>query len=270
MFGRVNPPGLVYTIDLSKIADRENPRTVEAPIKGYYTEDIVVDWGDGSTSTFVKSGSGQNNGAIYPEHTYTDGTGDIFTVVIRSINGQLPLIGFNNVPGSTTEPTQNITYAVVSVEHYGGVCPAIVSRGSMFKRTYNLQYTDTRLLGEPGMSNAPFVMFRSGVTQSIKSMCFDFCSRLADFGSAFLGCSGLSDEIPTTFLDNCPNITTLGSVFNGCSGLTGAPYVFWNEDGSINSDKFPSLREGTYCYTGCSAALRAQVPTAYGGTMTVS
>jgi hypothetical protein len=44
--------------------------------------------------------------------------------------------------------------------------------------------------------------------------------------------------------------------------LTGAPYVFWD------AIKHPNITDSADCYTACSAEMRAQVPVAYGGTMT--
>lgn len=272
MFGRINPPGLVYKIDLSKIADRENPRTVEAPINGYYQEDITIDWGDGTSDTFSRTGNTniQANGTQYPSHEYA--ASGIYTVVIRSVNGKLPLIHCNDT-ASSSEPERNISFAVVSLDHFGGTCAEAVkvSRNNLAKKCYNLTYIDTRLCGEPTMRNAPFMCNSSAIQQSIESFCFDFTTELTDFGSAFYNCSGLTGAIPEHFFDNCTTLTVLSTVFYGCTGLT-APYIFWGADGEIDTAKFPNLvkSRAAAAYSGCTGMDRSQIPSAYGGTMSVS
>lgn len=262
--------GLVYTIDLSKIADRENPRTVEAPIHGYYSEDIVIDWGDGTSENLAKNGSGLNNGPQYPSHTYADGTGDKFTVVIRSVKGGVPVIYFNNT-AYASNPERNVTYAVVSIDHYGAHCDAITTRNNVAKRCYNLKYIDTRICGETTMNNAPFMCAMSGIQQPIESFCLDFAIGIQDFGSVFIGCTGLTGAIPETFLNNCVSISGLAQIFSGCTRLT-APYVFWDAAGEIDTAKFPNLvkSRAAATYSGCTGMDLSQIPTHYGGTMTVS
>ena len=105
---RITPKGLVYTIDLSKIADRANPRTVEAPIYGGIQEPTIIEWGDGTSDT-VTTGS-------FPTHTYAEGTGNIFTVTLRSATGHLPdLILSQGDQYNSTSPNANVTLAVIHV-----------------------------------------------------------------------------------------------------------------------------------------------------------
>ena len=287
------PTGLVYTIDLTKIADRENPRTVEAPIFGNTANTpFTVDWGDGTSTNFA---AGANT---FPTHEYAQGAGDVFTVVIRSANGNLPRIGY--IPGQAASNANNLTYAVTSVDHFGGQ----TGGGTTLTYNYvlfsaaNVTYCDPRLAGQQNLNDLYKFFQNSGLNQPIESFCFDFavlcsqytfatafsntkvygvitsglfrhCALAEQFSSAFINCTGLT-AIAADAFDNCASITYLSQTFYGCSGIHGAPYIFWKADGSLDTDRFPNLTNGNNCYSGCSAALRAQVPTEYGGTMTVS
>lgn len=256
-FGRVNPPGLVYKIDLSKIANRENPRTVEAPIPSQYREAIIIDWGDGASETF--------NSEVYPAHTYADGAGDTFTVVIRSATGHLPRIVMNR------NPALNLTTAIISIDHYAGFAglEVFTNYGGYAGETTNLKYIDTRLPGQWNWASLDAAHVRSGISQDIQSFCFDFLTSCTAFSQAFAYCSNLTGSLAGNAFDNCVSVKSLRLAFRECPGIT-APYIFWRADGTLDTDKLPSLTDGVWCYYGCSGMDLTQIPTAYGGTMTVN
>lgn len=341
MFGRVNPPGLVYTIDLSKIADRANPRTVEAPIGSGRTEDCYIDWGDGETGVISL------NDPNFPSHIYAEGAGDIFTVVVRSATGKLPRIQFNTGQASTAEPTSNISYAVKSIDHFAGAITGANNGASQYiaRNCYNLEYIDTRLLSSEKWTSFYYALANSVIRQPLKSFCFAYNTNNTDcqsifrntkvygdfprglfrglslvttfvscfqdcvditgvipsdtfsgdvsvtsFFSAFLGCAGLTEieeglfdsntsatnisgiflncrgleSIPSGLFDNNTALTNVNGAFANCSNIGGEPYKFWEQSYAA------TISNTADCYIGCPAALRAQVPTAYGGTMTVS
>ena len=227
--------GLVFTVDLSKLADRELPsgstqtleeyrRTVEAPVNGYYSEDIVIDWGDGSSNSYSMVGSTvtSGNGTKYPAHTYADGTGNIFTVVIRSVSGGLPIIHFNDTAFAST-PARNLTYAVVSIDHFGGTCARGVntSRNNVAKKCTNLKYIDTRICGEAGTSSMPYMCALSGIEQPLESFCFDFLSLASDCANVFNSCYYLTGSIPKRFFSGMVNLTSANAFLYDCRGLTG-------------------------------------------------
>ena len=197
----------------------------------------------------------------------------------------------------------NLSYAVVSVDHFAGETGnAERSGGYLFRNCMNVKYIDTRLAGSPYYNSffAAFACYpvagESSLEQPIGSFCFDFCTAVTGFTVTFYRATKIHGDIPEGFFDNvtlantfeavfqstgiesvpatlfdqCKAITSLGSIFRTCEQLTGAPYIFWKPDGSLDTDKLPNLSSGTSAYLGCSAELRAQVPTAYGGTMTVS
>ena len=80
----------------------------------------------------------------------------------------------------------------------------------------------------------------------------------------------MSGDIPAGIFAQNTQALSFNATFYWCTVLTGAPFVFWKQDGSLDTDKYPSLEDGSNCYGHCSDALKAQVPTAYGGTMTIN
>ena len=102
----------------------------------------------------------------------------------------------------------------------------------------------------------------SGLTGSIPEGLFANNTFLESVASTFYNCSGLTGSIPEGLFDNCHSLKTVSSCFRSLDKLTGAPYVFWD------AIKHPDITDSADCYTACSAEMRAQVPVAYGGTMT--
>lgn len=292
--------GLRYTIDLSKIADRENPRTVEAPMRGgefQLTEEFFIDWGDGNT-TEVPVGT-----TVIPTHTYADGAGDVFQVVLRNTRGQLPKIAVTETSAGTegTNPTKNLTLAIISVDHFAGVMGASTSSlGIAFYHCANLKYIDTRIAGGSNITGLNSAFSRcTALEQPIKSFCLDFLSEVVSSYNAF-GFTKIYGDIPDGFMDGLVRLSNAGYTFRDCGQITYmpvglldkcvslsdttymflncnhqslvSPCVFWKEDWTIDSDKHPSLtaEKTAGTFAGCNATLRAKVPTAYGGTMTVS
>lgn len=262
--GRSITPGLVYKIDLSKIADRENPRTVEAPITAVaILVPTVVDWGDGTSETFNSAST------PWPTHTYAEGAGEVFQVVMRNATGHFPTIRIKKSSHDNYE--QNIELACVSIDHFAGVQynGIIHSAYAAFRVCANIAYIDPRVVA-PNINSCGYMFYKCfGLAQSIESFCFDFVTQSTSFLVTFAGNTKLTGS-PSGLLNNCESAQTFAQTFQGCTGLTGEPFVFWKADESLNTDKFPSLTAGANCYYQCSDALRAQVPTAYGGTMTVS
>ena len=261
--------GLRYTIDLTKIADRANPRTVEAPFAGQFTEPTFIEWGDGTTTLVPITQTGEVS------HTYPDGTGDNFTVVIRSATGHLPKIAFNQNPAAQS-PSLNVSYATVSIDHFAGwLGNNSLANGSCIRTCYNVKYVDPRYLGSPkwnALAYAAGIISSVGsemaLEQPIESFCFDF-TALVNASGLFSNCIHLTGNVWPEILATATLSVNFSYIFHRCVNLGGEPFVFWKADGSLDNDKFPSLVAGASAYTGTSEALRAKVPTSYGGTMTV-
>jgi len=102
----------------------------------------------------------------------------------------------------------------------------------------------------------------TGLTGSIPEGLFANNTLATVMEGTFYNCSGLTGSIPEGLFDNCHSLKTVSSCFRSLNKLTGAPYVFWD------AIKHPDITDSADCYTACSAEMRAQVPVAYGGTMT--
>lgn len=294
----LSPKGLVFTVDLSKISDRENPRTVEAPISSstaQVQEPTLIEWGDGQTSVIDSST------ALPLTHEYQ--TVGVYQVTMRSATGHLPYIRFSAGDGASagSNPLFNVTLAVVSIDHFDGLIGNEQPKVGVYaaRHAKNLTYMDPRFLGLHLWSSINLAI-RGGAElyQPVESFCFDFltnctsaqgvfynCVKLygsipagfmdglsgaGNLDSFFASCANLTGGIPADMFDKCISATSFSNTFAGCYKLTPPPYIFWKEDGSLDTDKFPLLNSATNCYSNCSADMCAQVPEAYGGTMTVS
>ena len=271
------PKGLVFTVDLSKLADRELPegseltvdeyrRTVEAPIAGEIQELTYIDWGDGSAPTILET-----TDSAFPTHTY-EAVG-VYTVKISSATGHLPLVTFA-IRGSDAEgqaPTYNMTWALVSLDHFAGWSggQSATSALAICNGAKNLKYCAPRWVGQPRFTNLWSLFKYCGeLEQNIQSFCFDF-SQATVIQQTFTLCTKLTGS-PEGIFDALTGIEQFFAAFSSCTSLSPPPFVFWKADGSLDTDKFPNLTNANYAYSLCSAALRAQVPTAYGGTLTIS
>ena len=282
--------GLVYTIDLSKIADRENPRTVEAPFYTYAYDPnntFYIDWGDGNKS---EMGSTQQTFEAFKEHTYAPGSGDIFTVRITSKTGYLPRIRVNDSTqtGQDTNPNKNIQFAIISLDHFNGFTGGntYYAITDAFHWAKNLKYVDTRIAGQWTIESMGNWFASTGIDQPLESFCFDFCDGLVSIvgalrdnelsgnipngmfrncpltkmDSVFSDCSKIEGKIPEGLVDNATGLQSLGFAFARCTNLT-APYKFWEH---TNAENFTQV---VGVYNGCSNTLRSQAPTIYGGTV---
>ena len=228
------PTGLVYTIDLSKIADRENPRTVEAPIAGAYPAEVIVDWGDGTPPQTLNTADGD-----YPAHTYADGTGDVFTVTIRNATARFPIIRANNVGTFNTLPTNNISYAITDIQHFAGEMGvyATASYPAAFCNCYNLKYADPRMIGyykwttiaNVFRNNAALTGASSQLANPAESFCFDFGVNLTNMTFVFVSCASITGTPQGRWFANKPGLANVQYIFAG-AGIT-----------SINAELFQGV-----------------------------
>lgn len=252
--GRSITPGLVFTVDLSKLADdnRENPRTIQAPFgetSGGHPEPMIIDWGDGSNPEIVSSDG-------WPAHTY-EVSGNVFTVTVRTTTGKFPVIRFCNSTNSTSgenPPTYNITWAVVAIDHFYGEYQKQTNFAACLKETKNLKFVSPGLLYAPNASSLNYYMMRSGISQPLESLTLAFNTRLSSYGTnyVFYGCSGLTGSIPGYLLPRGTSHTGCASLFANCTGLTG----------SIPTDLFrynTAVTTFANCFNSCSG-LTGSIP----------
>ncbi|MCR5360347.1 MAG: hypothetical protein K6E55_10735 [Thermoguttaceae bacterium] len=234
--------GLVYTIDLTKIADREFPRTVEVPFQQGYSEEIIIDWGDGTTPERVNS-PGVNE---RPTHTYATGDGDVFKVVVRSNTGHLPIIF---VPASladaeTSSPTYNISLALVAVDHCGGICGNGQNTNSGFYASRNLKYVDARALIQPQAKRISYGLYKTAVEQSIESFRLEFMTECLFQTFLFRECKGLTGNLWAGMLDAFSGLENFANFFAGCARITGGiPEGYM--DKLVNAKVISSMFKGT-------------------------
>lgn len=268
----LSPKGLVYTIDLSKIADRENPRTVEAPFAttANYRGPVIVDWGDGSEPDVFTSG-------YFPPHEYEQE--GVYRVVIRAENGLLPPISFNTHYSSEaqTNPAKNITWAVTSIDHFAGMSwDNIIGIVVYCTGCKNLKYVDPRIIGMPNRTAAYWsVAYCPNLEQPIGSFTCEFMQLTSinalngmfaispklngelngrmfagqnppgSISALFNGCSGITGSIPGELFSSFTQATGASSIFQNCSGLTGSiPEELF--DACINIESL------AYAFSGCS------------------
>ena len=329
-FGRVQPPGLVYTIDLSKVpADMADRRTMTLPFAGSAAyEKTVIEWGDGDSDVV------NANSSSWPSHEYASDAGNVFKVIVRSAAGHFPTVRLK------AAASDNIGYPVelacVSFDHYYGWMggySGTVTLYAAYRVCSNLKYLHPRLFAPNNYSMGYFLKGATALEMPLESFCFDFvpqcnsfllffqgctgltgaipsglfdsCTAVTSFNQTFYQCANISGAIPSGFFDNntentsfygvfayCANLegtipatfadghtklATIRYCFYNCAKLTGSPYAFWGANGQVDSTKFPALataaasdsRSIESAYSGCASAMRAQVPAAFGGSMSV-
>ena len=158
----------------------------------------------------------------------------------------------------------------------------------------NLFYTNSKNGEEVAIS----VSFRKSFSsctnlQTVPENLFANCTNAKDFEYVFGGCSNLEivpeklfaecpnaqnfrwvfwqcknlKEIPYNLFANCPEITSFASAFTYCSSLTGTVPELWNKT-DTTKPCYTQVTAYDSCFSGTPAAIRAQVPTEWGGTNT--
>ncbi len=101
--------------------------------------------------------------------------------------------------------------------------------------------------------------------ESVPEKLFAKCQNAQNFRWAFWKCKNLK-EIPYNLFANCPEITSFANAFTHCSSLTGKVPELWNKTDSTKENYFPNVTAYDGCFSNTPSAIRAQVPTAWGGT----
>lgn len=95
----------------------------------------------------------------------------------------------------------------------------------------------------------------------------DNCNKIENFSYTFRACNKIT-KIPTKLFANKINVTDFTQTFNGCSSLTGTVPELWNKTDSTKEIYFPNVTTYGGCFSSTPSEIRAQVPTAWGGTNT--
>ncbi len=164
----------------------------------------VIDWGDGTTTTYDSKTS-------YPSHTYA--TAEKYLVVC---SGKLNKISSGwNKPYISTKDISKLIHI--------GADMGITSMNAAF-------------LGQTKLTEIPAGIF-DGLTEvtdfsgafqgceklnsSIPVGLFDYNTRVTEFHSVFNGCSNLTGTIPAGLFDKCTKVKNFNYAFNNCKGLIG-------------------------------------------------
>jgi len=201
---------------------------------------ILVDWGDGDTST-VTSVSDPNG-----THTYT--SAGTYTVEIQ---GSLPGFSVNNNATYRSlykEVVQWGTVGLVDVGFYGctnlTTIPTSDFEGLESVINWNNTFRSTGIASIPsGMFDystlAETFVDTFSFTQitSVPSGLFDENTLVYTFSSTFNACTSLT-TVPTNLFDNNTNVINFSSTFRNCRALTQIPRFNNNTNVSIFLNMF--------------------------------
>lgn len=177
--------GFTYTVDTTKLSSGNLMSS--APFSASGGTEVVVDWGDGSTTTITSSSSNADK-----THTYAE-TGT-YSIVVSSQDWSYT--SMNTTSGSvSTSSLQHIYYFRKTLVSVDTIMPALANT-SLAYAFYNCTYL-----------------------RSLPEEMFVDCSDVSSFSSCFYGCSGLTSLPEKMFLD-CISATTFSNCFYGCSGIT--------------------------------------------------
>lgn len=254
--------------------------------------DIIVDWGDGSSSV-LRNGEFESEDlaewdkehqfevTTYMAHTYavegkyvikvhgkkyfslSHGRTQANNLMCRCLETDLPL--------STN--INNLSYFAANAQRLVNVCiPTamdfrnIENLGAIFQNCSNLQYAYglKRKIRIPRASVSFFYNCGALIeTDFVLPVCS--IETNTDSNKSFSGCSSLITPIQNLLPSAgfCNRVINVLDMFKGCGSLTGTVPVaiLWEDTSKVwqNTDN---------AFTGASVAIREQVPTAWGGTNT--
>lgn len=213
-------------------------RAVVDPKNNDAVYDYTVDWGDGSSATYVDGGSYETNkNAIW--HTYENG--GVYNVSINGNFRRLRTQGHWNgnfvqngefvrdVDGETLTDTFNygmIKY-LTNVIAWGNTL--LIDCNSGLRYTQNLEsvpmYDTTNSFAD--VSDFSYMFAYSGLKSipynaNTKKGLFSNCTKATNMYYLFASCSRLSGALPEKLIDGCINVTNLGNIFGYCPKLTGS------------------------------------------------
>ena len=254
-----------------------NGTTVRLPIPANYSNNYVVDWGDGTVETYTSE--------AFPSHEYKNTAEETYTVRISGTVKHFGYVDFGE-PGADSEYstfvkylTKLVSWGEVEAERYAfahcrnlaGAIPA--PQENTFKATKHLSllfYNCESLEGPiPGnlfdnalnIEDASYLFSEcKNLTGSIPEGLFDNFGKVTDFAAIFNNCEKLEGPIPYALFDNCTNVETFSYAFAGTTNLSGSipnglfassnkatrfMYVFYNSgvEGQIPQDLFDGCTE---------------------------
>jgi hypothetical protein len=189
---------------------------------GGLTPNLVINWGDGSSSPVITASNSVNR-----VHTYVSaGTYNV------TISGTMPGFQVNNntsIRNLITELVQWGTVGLRTINFYGCVNLTAIPGSTSLSGVGGY----TGLIDVLNFSN-----FMNGTRiTAIPSDIFDYSPNATIFASAFATISTLT-TVPSGLFDNVPSAVSFASCFFACTALTSVPSTLFDQN--INVTTFSS------------------------------
>ena len=189
---------------------------------GGLTPNLVINWGDGSSSPVITASNSVNR-----VHTYV--SAGTYTV---TISGTMPGFQVNNntsIRNLITELVQWGTVGLRTINFYGCVNLTAIPGSTSLSGVGGY----TGLIDVLNFSN-----FMNGTRiTTIPSDIFDYSPNATIFASAFATISTLT-TVPSGLFDNVPSAVSFASCFFACTALTSVPSTLFDQN--INVTTFSS------------------------------
>jgi hypothetical protein len=189
---------------------------------GGLTPNLVINWGDGSSSPVITASNSVNR-----VHTYV--SAGTYTV---TISGTMPGFQVNNntsIRNLITELVQWGTVGLRTINFYGCVNLTAIPGSTSLSGVGGY----TGLIDVLNFSN-----FMNGTRiTAIPSDIFDYSPNATIFASAFATISTLT-TVPSGLFDNVPSAVSFASCFFACTALTSVPSTLFDQN--INVTTFSS------------------------------
>jgi hypothetical protein len=281
--GHFNTTPLDYpSVPVTKENDREfifrikttsEGEVYQFPIKSSEENyNIVVDWGDGTTSEITGYSTREHKYESAGTYTIKVISFDYMPLYFNSdkklieVVTPFPDIGatdfsgcFYNCVSLTEIPEGLFDNNINATSFYGcfGYCTGLTEiPEGLFDNNINATSFGDCFAYCTGLTEIPEGLFDNNINVTDFYGCFSFCTDLTEipdglfdnninvkyFFGCFMDCTGLT-KIPERLFDNNINATDFGSCFSGCKNLTKIPEGLF--DNNINVTNF------SYCFYGC-------------------
>jgi len=165
--------------------------------------DIVVDWGDGSSTTHIT-----DYASVDASHNYTNG----LVNSTLTITGKMKYLSFNNTPELTS---------IVSLTRDLGF------EKLKFSSCVNLSNVNSNSIGKIGSLTDVSNMFFGCNSLNFIDNLFVSGYKITNADSVFSGCSNVGN-VATFIFEKCINLVTASNMFNNCSSLSTIPNHFFD------------------------------------------
>lgn len=232
----VDPGVMYFTI---KTTASSKDFTIPFATSGTCPAQIVVNWGDGSSTTVNE---GQNLSTTTFKHSYSS-YNTAYRITVNSAQKdvtkvQVPEFNFGKYPSNTSNNSNKnkngeLLYSVDSPVLYSGV----TSLASMFYGTDNLTSvsgsTFTLYPDVTSMNNV-FGAYSNGKLANIPADLFANNTKVTNFSWSF-GYQTKLTTIPAGLFDKNVNVASFGSIFNNCTALVTVPAGLFDKNINVTN-----------------------------------